>query len=620
MESDGGLDHILGRFKHEVREFKNGNDMSDDLYHALYDFYLDSGDMPYGTAKGRDGDPMEWVSNRLDRDLNSGSDLDGDDADFPAELAGSFDANELNGDDIDGSMEGDFDGVIPESESLNPELDGKEMLDEGLEGTITDILTTLGLDEGYDYFFENGLVAIGRDTAKIIVNALKNDERMLQGPYISGIDGEEVRIGFGEKEVKPSIDDKEVRGLAYEPEHELDENRFNADNPEMSYDDVQDHWQDKLSHSKDRMTGLSDLNSPDACPACKGTGGAEDGGLCWDCDGSGSSKVWSESMDGDYSDDALASEWDKPHFPKKAGEQNPFRDQEDDEYTDRRMRGGERGMDHISSGLMDGKINNKQILEGKVKELSADLKSEKSGGLSDEAFKKQYKKTKAEMRNEIKKSSKKKVEESISMSISADDADSFLADIKKLSGLVSSSEESCDTSGQASPMIAISSGQIDFDSVYEAKLPNVPKVDNINAKYFNSKDEKYYDLADQLEQGEDLNRPKKQNAKAAARGDNPLTKQFEEIENKMWNKYQKFVSESNILQKAGAKAVKNIKNKKESPEDKAKKDVGNYKKGNVRANWGDKAEQGPGTGKEKRQAGKQSTNPMQPRGPIKRRS
>jgi hypothetical protein len=40
--------------------------MSDDLFHALYDYYFD--DMPYGTKKGRDGDPYEWVSDRFAQD------------------------------------------------------------------------------------------------------------------------------------------------------------------------------------------------------------------------------------------------------------------------------------------------------------------------------------------------------------------------------------------------------------------------------------------------------------------------------------------------------------------------------------------------------------------------
>ena len=62
-------DHLLNRFRHEVENFKQTGDMSDDLYDALYDYYNHHGAMPYGVAKARDGDPYEWIGNRLARDL-----------------------------------------------------------------------------------------------------------------------------------------------------------------------------------------------------------------------------------------------------------------------------------------------------------------------------------------------------------------------------------------------------------------------------------------------------------------------------------------------------------------------------------------------------------------------
>jgi len=80
-ESGQTLDHILNRFKHEVREFENNNELDDDLYHALYDYYLDSGDMPYGVAKARTGDPYEWVSENLYSHLKGGNVVDGNDFD-----------------------------------------------------------------------------------------------------------------------------------------------------------------------------------------------------------------------------------------------------------------------------------------------------------------------------------------------------------------------------------------------------------------------------------------------------------------------------------------------------------------------------------------------------------
>lgn len=68
-ESGETLDHILDRFKHEVSQFEQGGDLDDDLYDALYDYYANAGEMPYGTMKARTGDPYEWVTQRLHQEL-----------------------------------------------------------------------------------------------------------------------------------------------------------------------------------------------------------------------------------------------------------------------------------------------------------------------------------------------------------------------------------------------------------------------------------------------------------------------------------------------------------------------------------------------------------------------
>ena len=69
QESPGTLEHIISKFKHEVKNFVNGGDMDSDLYEALFDYYADSGEIPYGIAKGRTGDPFEWVTQRFDQDV-----------------------------------------------------------------------------------------------------------------------------------------------------------------------------------------------------------------------------------------------------------------------------------------------------------------------------------------------------------------------------------------------------------------------------------------------------------------------------------------------------------------------------------------------------------------------
>ena len=72
-ESGETIDHILNRFKHEVSQFEAGADLDSDLYDALYDYYSDKGEIPYGIAKGRTGDPFEWVTDRLDQELGTGN-------------------------------------------------------------------------------------------------------------------------------------------------------------------------------------------------------------------------------------------------------------------------------------------------------------------------------------------------------------------------------------------------------------------------------------------------------------------------------------------------------------------------------------------------------------------
>jgi hypothetical protein len=63
------LQHVLNRFKHEVKQFEQTGDLDNDLYEALFDYYMDSGEMPYGVAKARTGDPYDWITDRLSADM-----------------------------------------------------------------------------------------------------------------------------------------------------------------------------------------------------------------------------------------------------------------------------------------------------------------------------------------------------------------------------------------------------------------------------------------------------------------------------------------------------------------------------------------------------------------------
>ena len=85
------LEHIVNRFKHEAKVFLNTGEMSDKLYDALYDYYVDRGEMPYGIAKAREGDPYTWVAARFEADIDGTVDVK-----VPmGEIAGDDTLNEL---------------------------------------------------------------------------------------------------------------------------------------------------------------------------------------------------------------------------------------------------------------------------------------------------------------------------------------------------------------------------------------------------------------------------------------------------------------------------------------------------------------------------------------------
>jgi len=101
-ESGETLDHVLNRFKHEVKTFEQTGDLDDDLYDALFDYYLESGDIPYGVAKARTGDPYEWVAQNLESHLQGGGIVGGNQEEDPmltreAGIPGNVPAEQIPG-------------------------------------------------------------------------------------------------------------------------------------------------------------------------------------------------------------------------------------------------------------------------------------------------------------------------------------------------------------------------------------------------------------------------------------------------------------------------------------------------------------------------------------------
>ena len=71
---------ILQKHPEAYRKIMDDGDIYDDekLYEELYEYFLP--DMPYGTQKARDGDPVEWITMRLDG-LGLLTSADGQDSD-----------------------------------------------------------------------------------------------------------------------------------------------------------------------------------------------------------------------------------------------------------------------------------------------------------------------------------------------------------------------------------------------------------------------------------------------------------------------------------------------------------------------------------------------------------
>jgi len=54
----------------QIKAWVNGQieDLDDELFDKLFNHYLDNGEMPYGTAKARTGDPYQWMFDRMDQE------------------------------------------------------------------------------------------------------------------------------------------------------------------------------------------------------------------------------------------------------------------------------------------------------------------------------------------------------------------------------------------------------------------------------------------------------------------------------------------------------------------------------------------------------------------------
>lgn len=67
-ENTHTLKYIVKRFPKEVKEFFSTGELDEHLYDALFDYYNMHGEMPYGVAKARTADPIQWIGDRFEKD------------------------------------------------------------------------------------------------------------------------------------------------------------------------------------------------------------------------------------------------------------------------------------------------------------------------------------------------------------------------------------------------------------------------------------------------------------------------------------------------------------------------------------------------------------------------
>ena len=67
---DNEVKAILMKHPKEFAKLRASEDIMDiyggPLYQELFEYFSNSGEMPYGTQKGRDGDPAQWMNDELD--------------------------------------------------------------------------------------------------------------------------------------------------------------------------------------------------------------------------------------------------------------------------------------------------------------------------------------------------------------------------------------------------------------------------------------------------------------------------------------------------------------------------------------------------------------------------
>jgi hypothetical protein len=59
------MNTLFAKFATELYVLRETGDLDQELYEAAFDYYCQNGEMPYGVAKARTGDPHVWINDKL---------------------------------------------------------------------------------------------------------------------------------------------------------------------------------------------------------------------------------------------------------------------------------------------------------------------------------------------------------------------------------------------------------------------------------------------------------------------------------------------------------------------------------------------------------------------------
>jgi len=459
---------ILRRFPHEATNFDMGSELDDNLFDALYDHYLNNGEMPYGVAKSRDGDPYDWVSNKLHSELDNGAQSVTEDADlldpeiqdifdkYPYEAKQYKETGEL--DDSSELYNELFDhfcnnGEMPYGVAKARDGDPLEWIENKLkqgDGSGLDSDSEYGADEPASNKFAADALIRGAggygDKGEPIIGEEDLDEAemdnaalALRKAKLAAQDKEwaaaKARVDDGRPKVNPFAD--EVRN------QHGDELAWRSQSGKVAFHEDDELGEDSFDPTQnigdeDVLVEMTEAEQARIIEKLSNLGLDEGLDFFFDNNelvviGRATARVVINAVGGfiqgiDGEEVRIGAKPKTKVVPDRAN------------------------IDQLAAEpeMFESK---KPVKEGKVKALQQDLKSEKQGGLSDAEFKAQYKKTKEEARKALK--------ENVILSVQADGEEDVMSVLRRLSGMSATPTITAQPVGIPSMMAAIDSIQAD---------------------------------------------------------------------------------------------------------------------------------------------------------------